>query len=1037
MLPASGPYDQRLGYARLPEFVKRLEGAGFRVERQARLARGLRRVREWGLFPTYREKSQAGLRILDREERLLYAARHPQQVYESFESIPPVVVAALLFIENRDMLDTRHPGRNPAVDWGRLGKAVGVRTLTFLGADRKAIGGSTLATQLEKFRHSPEGRTSSGREKLRQMISASLRAYQEGENTLPARRRIVLDYINSVPLAAVAGYGEVNGLGDGLQAWYGRDLEEVNRLLSAPADTAERALAYKQVLSLFLSQRRPSDYLGEDRKGLEALTDAYLRLLAREGAISPQLRDLALGTKLAIQQRATPPAPSLMDRKGADLLRNRLAAQLGLPSLYDLDRLDLSVASPLDGPTQVETTRVLQALRDPEYVEAAGLKGFRLLERGDPAGVVYALTLFERRDGANLVRVQTDSLNQPFDVNDGMKLDLGSTAKLRTLVSYLEIVSSLHGRYGNLPPGELRGVQPERGDRLTAWAVSYLATAKDRGLAAMLEAALSRTYSASPAEGFFTGGGVHTFSNFKAEDNGRVMTVREATQHSVNLVFVRLMRDVVGHYAVQATGSQAELFQDLANPQRREYLKRFADREGGEFLGRFYQKHRGKTPQESLKLLIAGTRPTPERLATILGSVDPSAGPVVLAKLAAEHLPGQSLSDEEAAELLDRYSPAHFSLMDRGYIARVHPLELWLAAHLRGNPRASLSQVLAASASERQEVYGWLFKTTRKHAQDRRIATLLELEAFLKIHASWQRLGYPFAYLTPSLATALGSSGDRPAALAELMGILANDGVRLPSVRAERLRFAADTPYETVFVPQGKAGERVLAPEVAAAARRVLVEVVEGGTAQRLRKALARPDGTLRVVAGKTGTGDERHETYGAGGRVIDSRFVSRAATFVFLIGDRFFGTLTAYVRGPEAANYRFTSSLPVAILGILMPTLSPLLDGPGPAGSEPDTMEAVDRKPVARVTTASWKPADPPARPPAESPGPAARVLPVRKLRAEVPDAGKVFPKQALGVAPHVADPSPPLQHKLGTHLVGAVDRGSDPAEDERIHLP
>ena len=47
--------------------------------------------------------------------------------------------------------------------------------------DRAGPGGSTLATQIEKFRHSPEGITSSPREKLRQMLSASLRAYHGGE----------------------------------------------------------------------------------------------------------------------------------------------------------------------------------------------------------------------------------------------------------------------------------------------------------------------------------------------------------------------------------------------------------------------------------------------------------------------------------------------------------------------------------------------------------------------------------------------------------------------------------------------------------------------------------------------------------------------------------------------------------------------------------------------------------------------------------------------------------------------------------------
>ncbi len=46
--------------------------------------------------------------------------------------------------------------------------------------DHSVIGGSTLATQLEKLRHSPEGRTHSPAEKLRQIASATLRSYQDG-----------------------------------------------------------------------------------------------------------------------------------------------------------------------------------------------------------------------------------------------------------------------------------------------------------------------------------------------------------------------------------------------------------------------------------------------------------------------------------------------------------------------------------------------------------------------------------------------------------------------------------------------------------------------------------------------------------------------------------------------------------------------------------------------------------------------------------------------------------------------------------------
>ena len=58
-------------------------------------------------------------------------------------------------------------------------------------------------------------------DKLIQMGSASVRVYQNGINTEPARQQLVLDYLNTVPLSAARGYGEVNGLLDGLAVWFG------------------------------------------------------------------------------------------------------------------------------------------------------------------------------------------------------------------------------------------------------------------------------------------------------------------------------------------------------------------------------------------------------------------------------------------------------------------------------------------------------------------------------------------------------------------------------------------------------------------------------------------------------------------------------------------------------------------------------------------------------------------------------------------------------------------------------------------------
>ena len=68
-------------------------------------------------------------------------------------------------------------------------------------------------------------------------------------------------------------------------------------------------------------------------------------------------------------------------------------------------------------------------------------------------------------------------------------------------------------------------------------------------------------------------------------------------------------------------------------------------------------------------------------------------------------------SDSKIAKLYERYQPGAFNLPDQGYIARAHPLELWLVRYLLVNPQATLSEALAASAAERQEVYKWLFKT--------------------------------------------------------------------------------------------------------------------------------------------------------------------------------------------------------------------------------------------------------------------------------------------------------------------------------------
>ncbi|WP_372876205.1 transglycosylase domain-containing protein [Pseudomonas sp.] len=930
LYPQDGPFDKRQGYAYLPQMLERLQQRDFQITRQARFSPALLDYTQRGFFAPFTEKAQTGLLISDCRGIPFYQFRYPQQHYPSFSAIPPLVVASLLFIENRHLLDPEQPQANPAVDWPRFTMAALSQVGKVLDVQDQSAGGSTLATQLEKYRHSADGLTHSAKEKLRQMVSASVRAYQGGPQTLTARQNIVRDYLNSVPLSAAPGHGEVHGLADGLRIWFGADFARVNRLLdperSPEASTAERGLALRQVLAMMIAQRRPSYYLAQGRHELAGLVDSHIRLLASGGLIDTPLRDAALANPLSYRNWALQPNLQTVDgNKGISVARTRLSALLNMP-FYDLDRLDLAASTTLNDELQQAVSTYLEQLADPAFAEQIGLFGERLLSAEKTGEVRYSFTLLERTANGSRVRVQTDNTDQPFDINEGSKLELGSTAKLRVLATYLEIIAELHQRHAGQSAAELRAVEVAEQDYLSHWAIDYLSRDPDASLPAMLEDALERKYSASPFERFFTGGGLHTFGNFRREDNGRNPTLREALRESINLPFIRLMRDLVRYSTYQAPGNSAELMKDDKDPRRQAYLRRFADREGTTFLLRFWRKYQDQPAQQRLETFLSGLRRTSSRLAAVHRYLMPEVDEATFAAFLRAHAPNEKLSDKRIRELYLNYGPGAYSLPDQGYIARVHPLELWLLGYLRERPEASFSDAVLASRDQRQEVYGWLFRSRHKSARDSRIRIMLEVEAFLDIHQRWQKHGYPFEYLVPSLATAIGSSGDRPAALAELMGIIQNDGVRQPTVRIDSLHFAADTPYDTRVERNALNGKRVMPSEVAAALRGALSQVVEGGTARRLQGSFSLPDGRLLTLGGKTGTGDNRVETVGRGGRVLSSRTINRTATFVFFIGPRHYGTLTAFVPGSAAEKFTFTSALPVQVLKGMAPILAPYL---------------------------------------------------------------------------------------------------------------
>ncbi|WP_042880310.1 transglycosylase domain-containing protein [Cupriavidus necator] len=997
--PHSGPYDARMGYGLLPRFAQRLEQRGYVPAEQARMSPDMVRLMDQGLFAPYREKNQAGLLLRDCNGLTLAFERYPQRQYADFNAIPPLLVSSLLYVENQGLLNPEYPNMNPALDFRRLSRAVLDQVIRLADKSHDAPGGSTLATQIEKYRHSPEGRTASIPEKFRQMASASLRAYLDGPDTQRARERIVVDYLNTVPLSAREGFGEINGIGDALWVWYGEDFSQINRLLKEMDQRApepRQAQAFKRALSLIISQRRPSYHLRRDDTNLDALTGSYLRLLAANNVITAELRDAALAQPLA---KAAPPqalpGEPFVTRKAVNRVRADITRLTGVGSRYDMDRLDLTVDSTINREAQRIVTETLQRVNNKADARAMGLYGHNLLrDNDDPSKLTTSFTLFERVGNASVLRVQADNIDQPFDINSGARLNLGSTAKLRTLVTYLEIISELHSRYGGMSRAELAAVHLARQDALSRWAVDYLSKAQkpaERELMAMLEAAMERKYSGSAGEGFYTGGGLQSFTNFERWEGERIMTVRVGFQHSVNLVFIRMMRDIVRYEMFHAKPDMGDLFEDRYAPGRREYLERFADQEGSAYMTSFYQRYRGKDSAQRLDTLLGRVRMTiphlnAVRMTVTLLSARPYLDEASYIHIMRARLGDKQLAKEDLPALYRKYGKDKFNLNDRGYLSRVHPLELWMVEYLDQHPDATLAEILRASTAERQEVYKWLFKTRSKAGQDNRIRTLLEQDAFTHIARRWQRLGYPFDSLTPSYASAIGAAGDRPAALAELAGILLAGGVVTQSAAVHSLAFADGTPYATRFVLQPGAGKRLLPAEVAELARRSMLDVVERGTAKSIRGAFTVPgqNGTTLEVAGKTGTGDQRFQVYGPGGRLISSRSVTRSATFVFTLGERFFGTVVVTVREPYAARYSFTSALAVRVLRAIAPQVSAMAPGgdrallrcrdaaPGLRMPRQPTMaapgEAVPGSPLAQGPEARPSAAEPAPPPPAPS---------------------------------------------------------------------
>jgi membrane peptidoglycan carboxypeptidase len=103
------------------------------------------------------------------------------------------------------------------------------------------------------------------------------------------------------------------------------------------------------------------------------------------------------------------------ERKAVDAVRVQLSSQLGLANLYDLDRLDLTVRTTLDGLVNDAVTRELQRVSDCGEAARAGLVAPRLLNGRACGPVVYSFTLYERVPGGNAAARASRQLRPPSE----------------------------------------------------------------------------------------------------------------------------------------------------------------------------------------------------------------------------------------------------------------------------------------------------------------------------------------------------------------------------------------------------------------------------------------------------------------------------------------------------------------------------------------------------------------------------------------------------------------------------------------------
>ncbi|MCP3850694.1 MAG: hypothetical protein GY694_10730 [Gammaproteobacteria bacterium] len=958
------PRWQRDGIVYYPQLFDVLNDIGFQVDQETHLelTPQAEKLLDMGIIPFnhYQGKAFSGLKITDRYDKTIYQYQHPNQ-FKDFKHVHPFVLKALLVWENdklrQRVFDKEEEGAelNYLIEGPRIIKSVSEYVQYKVTGEGAYSGGSTLMTTLEKITNTPGGRTQSVTDKLNQMIGAGLHLYgndSKGSRENDEVKSALVDFLNTVPMAGGprSHSGELYGFGASYYAWFGHTIDELNEQLES-RDSLVRSQVFKNICSLIVSIRRPSDLL----RSPDLINRQANLLLSRLN------RKKLLNSALFVKSRSLKPAwdpqknnPNQLDyamhreassarNQYAYLMRQAVAKKSGKKEAkkINLQTVDaMSVAIEITTDAQLEAN--IRSVLDDMYTEVAQQSPF---VQGRTKGLLHSLTPEELKKikyGAVVLEIDKNQKwkilantdTQSKDVYNPAKqgrFQWGSTAKLRVLVNYLTIVhdeaiklqqelmyqklakvSGLSSMTKNTIHEQRNIFKDYKGSSVTIKRLLayYIEKHPNASMEMILNWAMSRRISANPEQKFLTGESWHQFHNYQKSDDKKNPNLWQMTTQSINLSFVRLMRDVVDYYIDQSGFDKIAILTDKKNPVRKKILEKAIQIEEDSYQDglNFFVELIQDSFARDVALNVAESQTESYKKITNFE---------IISK-AREIVKVISHADDESVhnEVFKKYDLKKFKHL-ASWFKRISFYEKrWLLARVRLQHSTSSSLVSEDEKRIIKQTSQWF--RTNKFWKKNTLYTHMERKAFAQgITPAWKKLGYPFT-VSPSYAVVLGSSGDTPMSLVELAGTLLNNGLHEKNVSAiDRIVLAPDSEFETRF-KRKREQERLIPEAVAVVASKAMQGVLKKGTAVfASRHPLMK---YVDSVGAKTGTGDNRHN------QVAVNR--SAAVLSTFDMGEeqsKYAICITMSVTEGDIERYRFTSKVPVRILARIADHLSPV----------------------------------------------------------------------------------------------------------------